>query len=417
MKAVKRALSAAPILLASVIALSCNNAYGIFQSVQGEKKQVGTSTFAEVPVSKVFRLGSNYYAVVGSLQTTAVGADSWSTVPIGSPTTTRYSLRDAALVGDSTTGTIYALIETGTTHVYSGASRFTVSVYSSTDGATWTAVPLPTQSYSTSLIDNFDALYATSNGQLYAEDHSYDPNSDDPNNAGVSTYTLYHLANGTFDNPVTTFVPAPSSNKTIRGVVFGAGKYWFASEDKLFSGTLPDGSDATDETVASGTFPNLLSTGAIWDISSTGSPVAFVYVTTQNGYVFRSDKTNSVPTNLPLTQVIEVPSANGPTLLVGSDTIAATTVTATTAVGYFEGAWNAFSNGGSSVGYDVAGGNPIYSTTVSTFPVHSFYYDGDATSGSLFICVSPGNSSTTYHGLYVSTWNSAKATWSGWSAQ
>ncbi len=84
MKAARRVVRAASILFASAVALSCNNAYGIFQNVQGEQKQTGTSVFQEVSVSKAFRLGNNYYAALGSLQTTPVGQDSWSKVAMAS---------------------------------------------------------------------------------------------------------------------------------------------------------------------------------------------------------------------------------------------------------------------------------------------------------------------------------------------
>ncbi len=191
---------------------------------------------------------------------------------IGVPPTNDYSLRDAVLVGDPDSGgMIYALIETGTTGTYTGTSKFTVSAYSSIDGANWTAVTLPAQTYTNSLIDDLDALYATSNGRLFAEDHSYNPNSYNPNNAYPSTFTLYFLQGGSLDNKVSNFSPA--SPKTIRGVVFGAAsgslpsKYWFASEDKIYSGTDPAGSDAAD---ASGTFPGVFGSSTIWDISYAG---------------------------------------------------------------------------------------------------------------------------------------------------
>ncbi len=406
MKAAWRLVRAATIFLAAIIALSCNNAYGIFYNVQGEKAQTGTNTFQEVPVFSVFRFHNNYYASIATLQTSVVGQDNWSMVPIGSPPTTAYVLRAAVLVGNATTGTIYALIEQET------STSLTVSVYSSTDAATWTPVTLPPAlfpSASNPLIDNFDNLFITSDGNLYAEDHSYNPNSTNPTNPFASTFLLYHYDPvGKLFSQVSTFLPGSAS---IRGVVFDGSNYWFAAEDLVCSGASSDGTGALP---SSASFSGL-ALGAIWDISYTGG---YVYVTTNNGYIYRNDGlTGANPTSAALTQVLEVPSASGPTLLLGSDTI-----TTTAAVGYFEGAWSSFTNGGSAVNYDIAGGSPIFTTTVSTFPVHSFYYDtvgfvdtSGVTQHPLFICVSPGNSSTSYHGLYMSEWNST--TWSGWSAQ
>jgi len=56
---------------------------------------------------------------------------------------TTYTLRSAVLASGANmpTPTIFALIETGV------EPSITVSVYSSTDGASWTAVSLPTQTY------------------------------------------------------------------------------------------------------------------------------------------------------------------------------------------------------------------------------------------------------------------------------
>ena len=147
-------------------------------------------------------------------------------VPIGSPPTTAYVLRAAVLVGNATTGTIYALIEQET------SASLTVSVYSSTDAATWTPVTLPPAlfpSASNPLIDNFDNLFITSDGNLYAEDHSYNPNSTNPTNPFASTFLLYHYDPvGKLFSQVSTFLPGSAS---IRGVVFDGSNYWFAAED------------------------------------------------------------------------------------------------------------------------------------------------------------------------------------------
>jgi hypothetical protein len=86
------------------------------------------------------------------------------------------------------------------------------------------------------------------------------------------------------------------------------------------------------------------------------------------------------------------------------------------AQGYYECNVGTFPNGFVSGGSGVVDSNSsIYSTTVSIAPVHSFFYDGDATSGRLFVCVSPGTSSTSYYGLYESDWNGTS--WSGWAAR
>jgi hypothetical protein len=395
MRTTRRALCAISITIASILALSCNNAYGVFQSVQLEKKQVGTSVFQETTVYNVFRLNGYYYAATASLNRTPVGEDSWSTLPING--STAYSLRSAVLAGS----TIYVLIETGI------EPNSTISVYSSTDGNTWGA-PLSSQPGYSSPMNNYDALFATSDGNVYAENHSYDPNPTDPTNPGNSIYTLYYF-NGSVFVQATGVIPG--TNMTIRGVVWDNTNYWFASEDKLYTG------DKTgvmcSSVTSSGPFAGM--NGTIWGISISSSNN--LYVTTKNGYIYRNDEKSANPVGLPLTQVVEVPSAAGQILLVGTDAIPPTSVISSApAQGYYECNVGTFPNGFVSGGSGVVDSNSsIYSTTVSIAPVHSFFYDGDATSGRLFVCVSPGTSSTSYYGLYESDWNGTS--WSGWAAR
>ena len=99
MKAIRRVLGAASMLVALVFSASCNNDYGIFKNVQEEKQQVGTSVFQEVPVMNAFRCGGYYYAAIATLQRSVVGQDSWSTVAIGNPPSTNYVLSNAVCTG------------------------------------------------------------------------------------------------------------------------------------------------------------------------------------------------------------------------------------------------------------------------------------------------------------------------------
>jgi hypothetical protein len=157
--------------------------------------------------------------------------------------------------------------------------------------------------------------------------------------------------------------------------------------------------------------------GTIWGISYISSS-NHLYVTTKSGYIYRNGVVTAAnPAGLPLTQVVEVPSAAGQILLVGTDAIPPTSVISSApAQGYYECNVGTFPNGFVSGGSGVVDSNSsIYSTTVSIAPVHSFFYDGDATSGRLFVCVSPGTSSTSYYGLYESDWNGTS--WSGWAAR
>ncbi len=384
-----RLLCAASILLASILAFSCDNSYGVYKGVQGEKSQKGTTSFTKTQVSNAFRLGSNYYAATMTLNSKAVGDSVWSTVAIAG--TTDYRLQSAVLAGDSSAGTIYALVETGGT----------VNVYRSVDGATWTAdLTLPAQTYSGTSAFIFDALFSA-NGSLYAEGHAYDSTGA----SSASTYTLWYL-NGTSFVHVNAFSPA--ADKPLRGVVFGAGSYYFASADLLFNGSAADGSDAASAITAYTDLSGKTISGISYTkgISTAGA----LYVATSDGYLYQGgNATGSSVASVPLTVVVQVPaSATSDLILAGTDAIGTTP-----AVGYYEGTFGSLAIG--STNTQVALTASIFKSTVSTFPIHAFFYDPVKTT--VFVCVSPGSSSSTYHGLYSSVWDPATAKWSGWSAE
>jgi len=396
MRTTRLARFALSMALASLLALSCNNSYGVFSSVQQEKKQKGTSVFQETPVYSAFKFNGSYYAATATLNARSIASSSgWSKVNIVSST---YYLAGAVVAG----GKIYALIQTGT------EPNMVTSVYYSTDGGSWTALPgtaLPAQAYSTSYISTFDALFATSDGELYAENHSYDPNKSDPNNPGASTYTLYHFNGTSFD--LLSFASSSASSLAFRGVVKDATNYWFNFNNEIFRGSLPDASNATDVT-ASFASP-ALSGKTIWGLSLANGKA---YITTYDGYIFQgSDFTGYQQSSLPLTQVAQVPPIASGILLVGTDYA----ISGSLAVGYYEGAYQSMVGGASGA---VDNNSAIYNTTVYNSPVHAFFYDpvADASgNNTLFICVSPSLLSTAFYGLYSSVWNGSS--WSGWSAE
>lgn len=399
MRTSRRALCALSIALASLLALSCDNSYGIFASVQDEIKQEGTAVFQKTQVKGAFRLGTTYYAATQSLNARSVGSKGWSAIDVGG--TSSYRLRSAVLAGS----TMYALIETG------DLASPTISVQASIDGSSWTAIAiLPSPALAPTQTFSLDALFSA-NGVLYAEGHLYDTSSKPETS---SDYALYRLVVASLDNPVTNFsLSAAWNNMTIRGVAHDGSDYWFASEDKLYRGTLADGSNATPvdtTTVFAGLFSTTDSTTrSIWSLSHTGSNL---YVSTKGGTLYRYSGTGNADkasvASIPLTEVVEVPSVSvsATELLVGTDTGAGT------AVGYYEGAFGSLVLGSSGA---VTGNASIYSTTLSAFPAHGFYYDDLART--VFVCISPGTASTKYYGLYSSAWDSVAKTWSGWQAE
>jgi hypothetical protein len=401
MRTTRRALRAVSILLASILALSCDNSFGILASIQKEKDQKGAKVFQKTSVKNAFKYKSRYYASTAVLSSRSAASTDWSTVGIDG--STDYFLRSAVLVGDDLTGSVYALAQKGDT----------VSLYGY-DGATWTPVAgLPTQNLAGTAISSLEQLYSA-NGELYAVLHSYDASADA--STDTSKYSLYHLV-GTSLVSVTIFNEITAIT---RGVTFYDGNYWFAAANMLYSGANADGAGAAD---ASASFTQLFTTStatsAISSISATGSGAnAALYIGTAGGSLYRYRTTDTLPVSsvtvasVPLTQVIEVPSSAGTTLLVGTDALGSTS-----ADGYYEGSFGSFAQGSAG---EVASNSTVYGQTVGSFPVRAFYYDGDATTGTLFVCVQPGSSSTKYYGLYASRWKADPeypSTWSYWKAE
>jgi hypothetical protein len=398
MRIARQVLGAATIVLASFLALSCNNAYGIFQEVQGEQKQNGSKVFQETTATNAFRLdnGTNkyYYASTVRLYRRLAADSSWSQVNVGGSSS--YTLRSVVLMGTSSVGTIYALV---------GDKSSDMALYSSTDGDAWAKEPLPPSPMSSGTF-YLDALFAADN-HLYAEGHVFVPDTSTGNGNGKSYYTLYYFSGAAFSPVNAAFTNILT---TIRGVVSdkndGTGtSHWFAATDRLYEGASADGTGATQVTdvTLSG-----LSTKTIWGISYTGG---HLYVATKDGYLYQDSGTAKEVNSdsLPLTAVISVPPTIGSFILVGTDTVDVSAP----AVGYYEGTFPSLDVDSSSP--VVARTSSIYSTTVKGFPVHAFYYDGDGSSGNLFVCISPGVSSSNNYGLYESTWDGSA--WSGWSAQ
>jgi hypothetical protein len=375
MRTARYALGAATIALASFLVLSCNNSYGIFEDVQGQTKQNGSSFFQKTASINAFRLGAKYYASTSKLYARDVSSSTWSRVSIGGSNS--YFLRSVVVVGS----TIYALV---------GEDSSNVALYSSPDGASWSAIAnIPSGKV-------LDTLFSA-NGRLYAVSHTFVP--DASTDTGTSYYDLYYF-NGSVFSAVNGFT---SLTATIRGVVSdktdGTGtNYWFASENQLYRAASPDNTTGS-------TGLSIPSSRTIWSLSYTGG---YLYISTKEGDLYRGEfaEVEDVA-SVPLTVVIDVPAPSGSIILVGSDTDDVNT----SADGYYEGTFGSLNDGSDNA--IVAHSSSIYNSTVKNFPVHCFYYDPILSN--LFICVSPGSSSKEYFGLYMSHWDGSS--WDGWSAE
>jgi predicted small secreted protein len=376
----------ATIFLSTLLALSCNNSYGIFKDVQGQTKESGSDVFSKTSVSSIlyFPSNSNYYAATAKLYTRNVTASSWSKVSVGG--TSSYIVKSVVVAGTS----MYVLV---------GDASSNVALYSTTDGSAWTQIPIPSWlNTSDSNSETYlDGLFSA-NGQLFVVSHYFYGFKSNPN-SGSSTYTLYYYSGGSF-TPVNDF---QGLTVTIRGVVYNSAtsQYWFAAEDRVYYSL--DAINSSGSTWL-GSPPH-----TVWAISYTNLSASHVYISTYSGYLYCDTFSNgdSVSGDEPLTCVQEVPNGSGPILVVGTEASDISTL----AEGYYEGTF-----GSLLIGNDnsiVASSSSIYNSTVEGFPVHCFYYD--SARQDLFICISPGTTSSSYYGLYKSHYNGSS--WNGWEAE
>jgi hypothetical protein len=363
------------IALVSLLVLSCNNSYGILDDIQGQTEQDGSDFFKKTAAFSAFKLGDYYFASTSKLYCRSVSGTTWSKVSIGG--TNSYFLRSVVTANN----VIYAL---------TGEASTDVALYSSATGFSWTKIgSMPSGKI-------FDTLFSANN-ILFAASHLY--NSSASTKTGTSYYDLYYYDGSSF-TAVNGFANLTVS---IRGVAYGNGKYYFASEDAIYQATNPANTSGT----SLGTPPK-----TIWQISfagTAGGTGEHLYIGVTNGNLYRDGFSSKEDvTSTPITQVIEVPtSSSSKIILAGTDTDDASDA----AEGYYEGTFGSLSKGNDNS--IVAHSSSIYNTTVKNFPVHSFYWDSAA--GNLFVCISPGSSSNSYYGLYMSHWNGSS--WNGWEAE
>jgi hypothetical protein len=142
------ALLASAILSIAALA-SCNNEFGIIDSIQTEKKQAGSNLFRNTTVTKVLAFKNAIYASSSRLYSRAAAGGSWSVVSVGPlSSSSYYSLSIAA-----TTSNLYVAVldSAGLGKVYGF------------DGSSWTEIGLPTGILSP---DTFlvDALFSAGTG-------------------------------------------------------------------------------------------------------------------------------------------------------------------------------------------------------------------------------------------------------------
>jgi len=362
------------LIAAALLSASCDNSVGLFASIQEETKQNGSSPFEEAAVSRAFRYNGAYYAQQAKLRSRAVGSDSWSVVPInGSKDYTCFSV-----AGNGDTA-YYVSLEnaSGGNVVY----RY--------DGS-WTA--LDTSAFpADSVADNLFFV----NGYLFAECHENYSNADDEND---DRYTLYYSFGGSAFTKVGAADELTSLSAPFVGAAYYGTTYYCATSSTVYSFTAVTGTVAA-VTGPSGTFTCL----------AYSSVANALYVGTDSDKLWQYDgsswaSTSPFDSHEPVTAVVEVGSSSSH-LLVGVGFKSSYS----TEGGYYEGSFSSLGYGDDGA---VAHSSSVFDTTVYGTAVNSFFWDGSA--NTLFVCVSPGASSSLY-GLYASTYDGSS--WSGWDAE
>ncbi|MEI6388804.1 MAG: hypothetical protein WCQ50_19485 [Spirochaetota bacterium] len=368
------------LVAASLLALACNNDYGIYASIQEEPAGASSGPFYRTSVFEVISFNSALFARRSTIA--KQGADnSWSTV----------------LIADL--GTAYScigLVKVGGTTLYAAISG--KGLYSSADGSTWE------QSLADSSIDS---IYAA-NGKLFLSDH------DEKGTPAVTTddeWTLSVVSGGARSAAVTGL----PLNSPPLGLVHDGSAYWAIAGSSVYS--------AASE---SGPFTACTETGtpsvALSSLLSSATP-GVIYVGGAAGTIYRRAGAPSAWTPysatssaFPITTIREVPGSTASILLVGFG--------ATTAGGggYLEANPDSLATikDRRTSTTDVYATTPAtnYDTTMSGRPVNDFTYVPAATGtgGKLYASlVTAGIAGAS--GLYAADFDGTAWSSLGWQAQ
>jgi hypothetical protein len=367
------------IVLAGILG-SCDNNYGIFDSIQSETKGASSGPFSRASVGEVLSFGGYTWARRSNIVNLANGASAWAAAQ-GLPP--NYVCTSMATDG---------------TKLY--AALFGVGVYETSDGSTWTA-----ESGASFAGKSIETLFAYGAAR-FALDHA---------EGATSTWTLYPFSGGALQAPATFDLQA-TLGIPILGMTYAGSSWWAFTSTKMYKSS--DGT--TFAACADASFPSSIS-GEISAIYSTSDGV--VYFGSSGGTVYRRDATGtwtgpaSTNGSLPVRALIEVGSGAATRLLVG---LGATTTVST--AGYYELDTSARSLGAVILGNDsnaiLTGGGTTgttnYDTNLGGKPVNGFYSIGTTTGIRLYAAVSAAGISGA-SGLYYDDFNGIS--WSRWTSE
>ncbi len=220
----RRALIAAIAVAAFALSSCTEGPAGIFASIASETptNENMTKAIKDSSQSFVVRLGSTYYAGIGTLWKKADGATQWTPADTSGVSSSTVFAGSAAVIG---TDMYVAFFDSDT-----GDG---LGVWSTTNGTVWAPVdpafPAAGRDLSSILAANGNLFAVTANTRTLTTD--------------IANYSFHHLNVATFED---TNIIASTSVGVPTSVAFGGGTFWLTAGDVILSGTATNLSPTTE---------------------------------------------------------------------------------------------------------------------------------------------------------------------------
>jgi len=424
-KSTRFSLLALAALLAALLITSCNNSFGVFDSVRKDVAQSTSSDFKETTVVDFAQTTNNYFAVMSAVYSRPVGGGSW---------------RSVSLPGVGTAYSCTGIASDGGSNIYISATsndttKPTSNIYRSPDGgSTWTTyyaggMNLVVSGDEYDQIDGIWLAGPSGSQTLYAQKEYFKTTGTtaDPD-TGYALYVDNGSGSFTAIGTVGNDGAASSSHPPrFTDVAYATGPHYYCAKGS----TVYDSGASSFAGASSSAAPDTV-LGMKESISMAGTILAW---TASNIYRLPTGFT-SISSNLGLStdnvisDVQEVPVTGGWHLLVGTGTDGVSY----TANGYRESGTSTDGSSydsfvaGSSGTVAVSGNNSSFDTLFASKPVTKFYLDSSSTPAPsatwrLFACIAASGLTTSSYGLVATTASTADSgtTWAwypdGWSAE
>ncbi|MBN2874033.1 MAG: hypothetical protein JXM71_02970, partial [Spirochaetales bacterium] len=247
------------IALALIVGSCEEGPAGIFSSVSQETATNLTMTDALEYTSPSFvaRLGTTWYAGIGTLWSKAESATTWTSLSVTGINGVSADSYPFASSGATIGSTLYVAFS-------DSATGNDLGVWQTTDGSTWSKTPgLPTDRYLRTLL--------SANGELFAVSANVRSSAED-----AANYQVHRLVTGSFGADIAggTLTTLPTS------VAYDGTNYWFTAGTAIYTGSAAS-------ITALGTIPT--ATGAPnGDYAGVCAMGSAVVVSSRYGYLFYS---------------------------------------------------------------------------------------------------------------------------------